>query len=165
MSYLSDCWEITCVCVKARQKLILLVAMVSSESSDSQSLWSGGNVIFTVEWRGCCPGPQLVLMEATEDRLWASWIPKAEKATLPFYLYGEAHKGYVSPLRALEYQRLCAEREVNLGITLLPPGKKRMICEHIRVVADIRDHMVLLFNIDSTVLVVRRLRFHSVCQP
>lgn len=112
VSYLSDCWEITCLCVKARQKLILLVAMVSSESSDSQSLRCGGNVIFTVEWRGCCPGPKLVLMEATEDRLWASWTPKAEKVTLHFYLYGEAHKGYVSPLRALEYQRLCAEKSI-----------------------------------------------------
>lgn len=49
VSYLLDCREITRLCVETRQKLILLVAMVSSESSDSQSLWSGSNVIFTVE--------------------------------------------------------------------------------------------------------------------
>lgn len=114
------CWD--------KAEINLLVAMVSRESSDSQSLWSGSNVIFTAEWRGYCPGQKLALMETTKDRLWASWIPKAEKVTFPFYFYEKAHKAYVRPLKALEYQRLCSE--INLVITLLPPERRQVICEH-----------------------------------
>lgn len=55
VSYISDCRVITCLCVETRQKLILLVVMVSFESSDSQSLWSGSNVISTVEMKKMLP--------------------------------------------------------------------------------------------------------------
>lgn len=51
MSYVSDCLVITCLCVEPRQKLILLVVMVSFESSVSQSLWSGSHVISTVKMK------------------------------------------------------------------------------------------------------------------
>lgn len=49
-------------------------------------------------------------MGATEDRPRAVLDTEGRKGNPSFYLYGEAHKLCVRPLRALELQRLCAIR-------------------------------------------------------
>lgn len=119
--------EHDCV-LRHAQKLILLVAMVSAESSGSQSLWSGSNAIFTVEWRRCGHGMTKVRADGTtEDRLRAR-LDTEDKKGDPFLLplWGRPLKCASGCMGTVTAEILC--REDNVGITLLPPGKKR--CEH-----------------------------------
>ena len=81
--------------------------MVSSESSDSQYLWSASNVISQQNKEDVALGMTKVNADGSHGRQTElGWTQKAEKATLLFTFMGRP----IQCVRALEQQRLCAVR-------------------------------------------------------
>lgn len=95
--------------------------MVSNESSDSQYLWSESNVIPRQNKEDIALGMTKVNADGSHRRQTElGGTQMAEKATLPFYLYGEANTVCQASQGTGVAETLW--RQDNLDITLLIRG-------------------------------------------